>query len=410
MSEKLNQIDDASDTLADDANDTLGDDAAASSTLTAVAADDTANDTLGDDAAASSTLTAGAADTAFANIAKASKRVKQLRNEINDNSYLYYALDSPKISDAAFDSLMNELKKLEALYPELVEPSSPTQRIGGYIGEQFAAVTHQERMYSLDNAMDKGELLAWLNRVYDVQKSVELVCELKIDGSSLALTYSNGDLKRAATRGDGATGEDITANVRTVLDVPLRLLNHSFNDISLEVRGEAFMPKASFERLNAEISAEAQAATKTAKLFANPRNAAAGSLRQKNPAITAQRDLATFIYAMPDASAQALGLTSQWQLLSWLREVGFHVNPDVALCKTKDEVLAFCEVALQKRSQLPYDIDGVVVKVNSFALQQELGFTAKAPRWAIAFKFPPEEKTTVLERIVVQVGRTGALT
>ncbi len=337
----------------------------------------------------------------------AGARIQALRREIEHHTYRYYALDAPTISDAAFDSLMRELRELEAAHPEFYDPASPTQRVGGYVGEQFAPVVHEQRMYSLDNAMDLDELDAWLERTKEaLGREVPLVCELKIDGSSIALTYEDGVLVRAATRGDGTTGEDVTVNVRTVRDVPLRLRAEALDGIartgSIELRGEVYMPKASFEALNAAAEDNGRAP------FANPRNAAAGSLRQKDPKVTQGRDLSTFIYAVADE--RALSASGQWELLEWLREAGFHVNPDVKRCETAAEVHEFCERALEKRQALPYEIDGVVVKVDSFALQAEMGFTARAPRWAIAFKFPPEEKTTLLRDITVQVGRTGVLT
>ncbi len=336
-------------------------------------------------------------------------RAAALRREIEHHSYQYYALDNPTISDAAFDSLMGELREIEAAHPELVTPASPTQRVGGYVGEQFAPVVHERRMYSLDNAMDLGELDEWLGRVEEACGGAlpPLCCELKIDGSSIALTYEDGLLVRAATRGDGTTGEDVTVNMRTVRDVPLRLREGALGAVapgvgSLELRGEVYMPKKSFEVLNAA------AVTEGRPPFANPRNAAAGSLRQKDARVTQGRDLSTFMYAIADEGA--LAVDGQWELLQWLREAGFHVNPDVRLCETAEEVRAFCEEAVRRRDDLPYEIDGVVVKVNSFARQRAMGFTSRAPRWAIAFKFPPEEKTTLLRDITVQVGRTGALT
>ena len=335
-------------------------------------------------------------------------RIDALRREIEHHTYLYYAQDAPEISDAAFDSLMRELRELEAAHPELVDPASPTQRVGGYVGEQFAPVRHARRMYSLDNAMDLGELDAWIERVTEAfGRMVPVVCELKIDGSSIALTYEGGRLVRAATRGDGTTGEDVTANMRTVKDVPLRLREAALAglvdvDAPIELRGEVYMPKSSFENLNAAAVTNGRAA------FANPRNAAAGSLRQKDPSVTAHRDLSTFLYATADE--RALRAESQWELLAWLRKAGFHVNPDVELCETPEAVRAFCERAIEQRDSLPYEIDGVVVKVNSFAQQESMGYTARAPRWAVAFKFPPEEKTTLLRDITVQVGRTGKLT
>ena len=335
-------------------------------------------------------------------------RIEALRREIEHHSYLYYAQDAPSISDAAFDSLMRELRELEAAHPELVDPASPTQRVGGYVGEQFSAVRHARRMYSLDNAMDLGELDAWIDRVAEAfGRMVPVVCELKIDGSSIALTYDEGKLVRAATRGDGTTGEDVTANMRTVKDVPLRLRAEALASLvdpaaPVELRGEVYMPKSSFESLNVAAEANGRAA------FANPRNAAAGSLRQKDPSVTAGRDLSTFLYAVADE--RALRVDGQWELLQWLREAGFHVNPDVELCETREAVHAFCERAIERRDSLPYEIDGVVVKVNSFSQQESMGYTARAPRWAIAFKFPPEEKTTLMRDITVQVGRTGKLT
>ena len=336
-------------------------------------------------------------------------RAEALRREIEHHSYQYYALDAPTISDAAFDSLMRELREIEAAHPELVTASSPTQRVGGYVGEQFAPVVHERRMYSLDNAMDLDELDEWMERTAEACGGAlpPLCCELKIDGSSIALTYEDGVLVRAATRGDGTTGEDVTVNMRTVRDVPLRLRDEARGAIApgvetLELRGEVYMPKKSFEALNAAAEEEGRAP------FANPRNAAAGSLRQKDAVVTKMRDLSTFMYAIADDAA--LEVEGQWELLQWLRKAGFHVNPDVRLCTTAEEVRGFCRECLDRRESLPYEIDGVVVKVNDFARQRAMGFAARAPRWAIAFKFPPEEKTTLLRDITVQVGRTGALT
>ena len=334
--------------------------------------------------------------------------IESLRREIEHHSYLYYAQDNPSISDAAFDSLMRQLRELEARHPEYYDPSSPTQRVGGYVGEQFAPIKHAARMYSLDDAMDLEELDAWMQRTFEaVGGVVPLCCELKIDGSGIALTYNQGRLDHAATRGDGTTGEDVTANIRTIMDVPLRLRDDAEDAIAdpaqpIELRGEVYMPKASFEKLNAQAEENGKA------VFANPRNAASGSLRKKDAGVTARRGLSSFIYAA--ASNASLQLEGQYQLLEWLRRAGFHVNPDVRLCSSAEEVRAFCEEALEKRDSLPYEIDGVVVKVNDFAIQDRMGFTARAPRWAIAYKFPPEERTTLLRDITVQVGRTGVLT
>ena len=335
-------------------------------------------------------------------------RVRALRKEIEHHTYLYYAKDAPEISDAAFDSLMRELRELEQAHPELIDPTSPTQRVGGYVGEQFSPVRHAVRMYSLDNAMGLEELDEWLARTVEaIGHPVPFCCELKIDGSSIALTYEAGVLTKAATRGDGTTGEDVTVNMRTVRDIPLRLRDAGIEglvdpDASIEVRGEVYMPKRSFESLNAAAAAQGRQG------FANPRNAAAGSLRQKDPTVTQGRDLSTFLYAIADDAP--VRAESQWELLQWLGDCGFHVNPDVKRCDTPEEVHRFCEEVADRRDSLPYGIDGVVVKVDSFAIQREMGFTARAPRWAIAYKFPPEEKTTVLRDISVQVGRTGAIT
>ncbi len=336
------------------------------------------------------------------------QRIDLLRREIEHHTYLYYAQDAPEVSDAVFDSLMRELRELENAHPELIDSSSPTQRVGGYLGEQFVPVRHERRMYSLDNAMDFGELDAWLNRVKEAfGRFVPVCCELKIDGSSIALTYEDGRFVRAATRGDGTTGEDVSVNIRTVKDIPLRLREQGMAAIieeqhSLELRGEVYMPKSSFEALNEAAEAQGKPA------FANPRNAAAGSLRQKDPLVTASRDLSTFVYAI--ANEQAIEAQGQGELLQWLNCAGFHVNPDVKLCNSAEEVHEFCKQAIDLRETLPYEIDGVVVKVDSFAQQEAMGFTSRAPRWAIAFKFPPEEKTTLLHDITVQVGRTGKLT
>ena len=344
--------------------------------------------------------------------AEAAARAAELRHELDYHAYRYYILDAPEITDAAFDKLLVELQQIEARYPDLVTPDSYTQRVGGgYVDtEQFAPVTHMARMYSMDDAMNLEELDEWLERTEDALGAGRVIytCELKIDGLGVALTYRGGSFVRAATRGDGTTGEDVSLNVRTIKDVPMHLsaaaLDHmgADRDTVIEVRGEVYMPKGSFVRLNEEADAEGR------DPFANPRNAAAGSLRQKDPKVTARRDLATFLYAVADTAP--LHVDSQHAFLDWLRQAGFSVNPNVARCATPSEVHEFCANALAHRSELDYDIDGVVVKVDSFTQQDELGFTARAPRWAIAFKFPPEEKRTVLREIRIQVGRTGVLT
>lgn len=342
--------------------------------------------------------------------AQAAARAAELRHLLDYHAYRYYALDAPEITDAAFDKLLVELQQIEAAHPELVTPDSYTQRVGGYVSEQFAPITHMARMYSMDDAMNLEELDEWLARTEEALGAgrVAYTCELKIDGLGVAITYQNGAFVRAATRGDGTTGEDVSLNVRTIKDVPMHLseaaLAHMRADrgTPIEVRGEVYMPKGSFARLNAEADVEGR------EPFANPRNAAAGSLRQKDPKVTATRSLATFIYSIADTAP--LHVDSQHAFLDWLREAGFSVNPNVARCTSPAEVHAFCADALAHRGDLDYDIDGVVVKVDGFDQQADLGFTARAPRWAIAFKFPPEEKTTVLREIRIQVGRTGVLT
>lgn len=342
--------------------------------------------------------------------AQAAARAAELRHLLDYHAYRYYALDAPEITDAAFDKLLVELQQIEATHPELVTPDSYTQRVGGYVSEQFTPVTHMARMYSMDDAMNLEELDEWLARTEEALGAghVAYTCELKIDGLGVAITYQNGSFVRAATRGDGTTGEDVSLNVRTIRDVPMHLseaaLAHMGADrgTPIEVRGEVYMPKGSFARLNAEADAEGR------EPFANPRNAAAGSLRQKDPKVTATRSLATFIYSIADTAP--LHVDSQHAFLDWLREAGFSVNASVARCTSPAEVHAFCADALAHRGDLDYDIDGVVVKVDGFDQQADLGFTARAPRWAIAFKFPPEEKTTVLREIRIQVGRTGVLT
>lgn len=342
--------------------------------------------------------------------AQAAARAAELRHLLDYHAYRYYALDAPEITDAAFDKLLVELQQIEAAHPELVTPDSYTQRVGGYVSEQFAPVTHMARMYSMDDAMNLEELDEWLARTEEALGAgrVAYTCELKIDGLGVAITYQNGAFVRAATRGDGTTGEDVSLNVRTIKDVPMHLseaaLAHMGADrgTTIEVRGEVYMPKGSFARLNAEADAEGR------EPFANPRNAAAGSLRQKDPKVTATRSLATFIYSIADTAP--LHVDSQHAFLDWLREAGFSVNASVARCTSPEEVHAFCADALAHRGDLDYDIDGVVVKVDGFDQQTDLGFTARAPRWAIAFKFPPEEKATVLREIRIQVGRTGVLT
>ena len=341
-------------------------------------------------------------------------RAAELNRLLNTYAYRYYALDGPAVTDAEFDRLVRELKAIEDLHPELAGPDSYTQRVGGYVSEQFEPVRHARRMYSIDDAMNLEELDEWLARTDEAlgstpERPVAYTCELKIDGLGVALTYRDAQFVRAATRGDGTTGENVTANVLTIADIPHALAANGLAKVadgglgqSVEVRGEVYMPKHSFVRLNEDADAAGR------EPFANPRNAAAGSLRQKDPKVTAHRDLETFIYAVADEAP--LSVSTQWEFLQWLRACGFSVNPNARRCTSAHEVHEFCADALAHREDLDYDIDGVVVKVDSFASQEALGFTARAPRWAIAFKFPPEEKHTVLREIRIQVGRTGVLT
>lgn len=344
----------------------------------------------------------------------AQKAAQRLRAELEQNAYLYYALDKPAITDAAFDALVHELKAIESAYPELVTSDSYTQRVGGYVSSQFAPHEHAEKMYSIDDAMDIAELDAWLERTDrslaaqfdDLQ--VAYTCELKIDGLGFAATYEKGSFICAATRGDGSVGEDVTLNVRTIKDIP-EVIPHEVlqralpqDQTLLEVRGEVYMPKSSFAKLNEERDLAGKS------VFANPRNAASGSLRQKDPRITAARDLKTFTYAV--AHPERLTLTSQHAFLQWLADCGFSVNPHAKLCQSAQEVHDYCAEALKRRDEHDYAIDGVVVKVDLFSEQRSLGFTSRAPRWAIAYKFPPEQKETHLNAISVSVGRTGVLT
>ena len=344
--------------------------------------------------------------------------IESLRDEIRHHEYRYYVLDDPEISDADFDRLMNELKKLETAHPELITPDSPTQRVGGKPREGFVKVPHSVAMLSLDNAYNEEELRNWERRVHELtgQKDVEYVCELKLDGMSLALRYESGKLVRGITRGDGSTGEDVTANVRTVRSIPLSIpvdkLKKAGIPPDFEVRGEMLMPIASFKKMNEEREKHGLS------LFANPRNATAGTVRQLEPSITAQRRLDYFAYILIAAGYGGTGVVArssqahgnQWEVLEALDAAGFKVNPRRALAESFDEIWKFIGQWEEKRESLPYEIDGVVIKVNNTALQNELGFTGKAPRWAIAYKYAARSGITQIENIHVQVGRTGKLT
>ena len=335
-----------------------------------------------------------------------------LREKIRHHEYRYYVLDDPEISDAEFDRLMNELKKVEAEHPELITPDSPTQRVGGKPREGFVKVPHSVPMLSLDNAYSEDELRSWERRVHELsgRKDIEYVCELKLDGMSLALRYEGGKLARGITRGDGSTGEDVTSNVRTVRSVPLSVPSDKLKKAGIpadfEVRGEMLMPLESFRKMNEEREKHGLS------LFANPRNATAGTVRQLEPSITAQRRLDFFAYILIANSVpgNARPTSAQWDTLNALDSAGFKVNPRRALASNFDEVWDFIGEWEEKRESLPYEIDGVVIKVNSTAMQRQLGFTGKAPRWAIAFKYAARGGITQIEDILIQVGRTGKLT
>ena len=334
--------------------------------------------------------------------------IESLREEIRRHEYRYYVLDDPEISDAEFDRLMNELKKLEAAHPELITSDSPTQRVGGKPREGFVKVAHSAPMLSLDNAYGEDELRDWERRVHELsgRDDIEYVCELKLDGMSLALRYEDGKLVRGITRGDGSTGEDVTSNVRTVRSVPLSVSRERLKKASIpldfEVRGEMLMPIASFKKMNEER------AKQELSQFAKPRSATAGTVRQLEPSITAQRRLDYFAYMLIGGGKTIFG--HHWQTLNALDDAGFKVNPRRALATNFEEILQFIKQWEEKRETLPYEIDGVVIKVNSTALQRELGFTGKAPRWAIAYKYAARGGITQIENIHIQVGRTGKLT
>lgn len=330
-------------------------------------------------------------------------RIRDLRKQIDYHNYRYYVLDSPEISDFAYDQLMRELLRLEAENPELVTPDSPSQRVGAEPVSSFPPMVHRVPLLSIDNAMDTQELRAFHQRIAKLagREGIAYCCEPKFDGLAVELVYENGVFIRGGTRGDGYTGEDVSGNLKTIKSIPLRLITREPPDL-LEVRGEVVFYKSAFAELNRERSERQE------PLFANPRNAAAGSLRQLDPRITASRALVFFSYGIVDAVA--VGLGSQHATLERLSELGFKVNPDVRLCHGIGEVIDFCLYMQEKRESLPYEIDGVVIKVSDIDTQRVLGIKARSPRWAVAYKFPPTQETTTLRRIEVQVGRTGVLT
>src|ERR1700730_7317196 len=348
------------------------------------------------------------AEMAKTSIPALRKEAEEFREKIRRHEYLYYVEDSPEISDAAFDRLMNRLKEIEAAHPELATPDSPTVRVGGTPREGFTTVRHARPMLSLDNAFSYDALRDWDRRVREGtgREEIAYIAEHKFDGLSISLQYEDGVLVRGVTRGDGMTGEDVTPNVKTIRSIPLRAEAGVLRKIKLpnafEVRGEVMMTRKSFETLNRQQEESG------GKIFVNPRNAAAGAVRVLNPSITAQRKLDFFSYYLFVDGKEPYPKHSE--SLAALKELRFRASNDWKLCDGIDGVIKYCEAWDSKREKLPYAIDGVVIKVNSTGLQNELGFTSKAPRWAIAYKYPAGQETTVVNEIIVQVGRTGSLT
>ena len=332
---------------------------------------------------------------------EARSKAAGLRDDLNYHSYRYYVLDDPLISDEEYDRKMRELIEIEERFPELVTPDSPTRRVGAPPGEAFSPIQHRARMMSLDNVFDGEELEAFIRRVENQVGEADFICELKIDGAGIALTYENGVFVRGATRGDGVTGEDVTGNLKTVKALPLRLLKEDSVPY-LEIRGEVFMPKESFLELNRQREEEGQPP------FANPRNAAAGSLRQLDPHVTASRNLDLICYEI--GYIEGKSFQTHKEVLEQISGWGFHVSEHWRPARDASEIVGFCEEWIEKREDLAYEVDGAVIKVNRLDLRDRLGATSKAPRWAVAYKFPAEEKTTRLLDIEINVGRTGALT
>ncbi|MEA2205364.1 MAG: ligase [Blastocatellia bacterium] len=333
------------------------------------------------------------------------KTISELRDEVRRHEELYYVSDSPEIADKEYDELVERLRELEEQYPQFLSPDSPTQRVGGRPAEGFAEYLHRRPMLSLDNSYNLEELRAFDQRCQKLAdgRPVEYVAELKIDGLSLSLHYEDGKLVRGVTRGDGRRGEDVTQNVRTIRSIPLKLKPASTKiAATIEVRGEAYLSRQVFEKINAELEDAGE------PRLANPRNAAAGAIRQLDPKLVAKRRLDLFPYDV--ISGERKAFATHWESLEWVKEAGFHANLHRALCATIEEVIEFCNAMEPLRDELGYEIDGVVVKVNSTALQDEFGATSKAPRWAIAYKYPARQATTQVLAITVQVGRTGALT
>ncbi|EPZ99222.1 NAD-dependent DNA ligase LigA [Glaesserella parasuis] len=334
-------------------------------------------------------------------------QLEHLREKLREYEYHYHVLDNPLVPDAEYDRLMNELKNLEWQHPELITSDSPTQRVGAKPLDGFAQITHETPMLSLDNAFSDDDLTGFLRRIEDRiainSNQIEFCCEPKLDGLAVSILYVDGVLTQAATRGDGTTGEDITANIRTIRNIPLKLKS-SNPPHRLEVRGEVFMPQQGFEQLNEKALAKGE------KTFANPRNAAAGSLRQLDPKITRQRPLMLNAYNIGVYESDDELPTTHFDRLQWLKTLGIPVNAEITLATGSQALTAFYQKIQAKRSSLGYDIDGTVLKVNKIVLQEQLGFISKAPRWAIAYKFPAQEEMTILNDVEFQVGRTGAIT
>jgi DNA ligase (NAD+) len=336
--------------------------------------------------------------------AAAEKRARQLREEIRRHEHLYYALDRPEISDGEYDALERELREIEACFPDLVTPDSPTQRVGETPSEEFPTFVHRVRMLSLDNTYSEDELKEFEARIFRIigEREIAYTAELKIDGLSMALHYEDRRLVRGVTRGDGVRGDEVTANARAIRSIPLVLRSEARPPAALEVRGEVYLPRSRFAAINQERAAAGE------EPFANPRNAAAGTMKNLDPRVVARRGLEILLYSI--ANAREAGVGSQWEALERMREWGLRTDSASRRCRGLGEVLDFCHEWQERRRELEYDIDGVVVKVDDFALQEELGFTSKFPRWAIAFKYPAEQAATKVRAIDVQVGRTGKLT
>ena len=332
---------------------------------------------------------------------QARHKIIELTQEIRDHQFKYYVLDAPTITDAQFDSLLKELQALEAKHPELLEPDSPTLGVGGGFSTTFDQHDHIEKMMSLDNVFDEEELATWFDRVEKETASPEYLCELKVDGLAINLLYENGQLTRALTRGNGTTGEDVTLNVKTIKGLPHALAGKNVPAL-IEVRGEVFFPVAAFNQLNEELEEAGK------QLFANPRNSAAGSLRQKDPRVTATRPLDVVVHGI--GANEGISFDSQSDAYNQLKELGLPTSHRFKVCKSRKEVIAYIENYNIHRHDVEHEIDGVVIKVNNIAEQKKLGFTSRAPKWAIAFKYPPEEVTTKLLDIRVSVGRTGRVT